>query len=387
MAPTKGPSLSGERFHVTYRIAAPNEAAARDRANALCVEQTVEFPADLLPPGPIANQIVGRIEALSPAPRSKDIALMPPAFIVNITYAAEIVGEDLTQLLNVIFGNSSLKRGLRVEALSLSPRLGRRFSGPRFGRSGLRDLCDAHDRPLLCSALKPLGLSPRDLATFAGAFAEGGIDLIKDDHGLADQPFCRFAERTERCAAAVAEANAKTGGKTRYIANISFDAAGLFQRATQARRVGVDGFLIAPGLVGFSTVEKLARDDTLAAPLLCHPALLGSFVVHPDSGLAPSLAFGTLPRLAGCDATIFPNAGGRFGFTQTDCAQIAQACDAPLATLAPIFPVPAGGMRLDRVEELRATYGKESILLIGGDLHRSNDLVARCRHFCDLVRG
>jgi ribulose-bisphosphate carboxylase large chain len=29
----------------------------------------------------------------------------------------------------------------------------------------------------------------------AHACALGGIDIIKDDHGLSDQPFCRYEER------------------------------------------------------------------------------------------------------------------------------------------------------------------------------------------------
>jgi ribulose-bisphosphate carboxylase large chain len=414
--------LSGERFGVTYRISADDEAAARRRAEELCVEQTVEFPADLLPAGAIPDQIVGRLEhledveapagvaagpapagdvAAGPAPAGDvaagpapagDVAAGPapaeqPAFLATISYAVEVVGGELTQLLNVIFGNSSLKRGLRVETLSLSPSLAERFRGPRFGRPGLRELCGASKRPLLATALKPMGLSPQELATLAGAYAAGGIDLIKDDHGLADQPFCRFEERAKRCAAAVAETNAKTGGSSRYVVNISFDAEQLPERAGYARAVGVSGFLAAPGLLGFATVKRLADDEALGLPVLAHPAFLGSFVVYRDAGIAPGLVFGTLPRLAGCDVSIFPNHGGRFGFSEADCASIAAACGDPLGDLAPIFPAPAGGMSLDRVDELLSAYGEQSVLLIGGDLHRGGDVIARCREFRALVEG
>jgi len=46
-----------------------------------------------------------------------------------------------------------------------------------------------------------------------------------------------------------------------------------------------------------------------------------------------------------------------------------------------------GGMSLDRVPELCRFYGKDSILLIGGDLHRHGpNLVENCRKFAELAK-
>jgi hypothetical protein len=61
-----------------------------------------------------------------------------------------------------------------------------------------------------------------------------------------------------------------------------------------------------------------------------------------------------------------------------------------MAGLAPIFPVPAGGMTLARVRELRDFYGLDCMLLIGGDLHAlepGEELVQRCRRFVALAAG
>ena len=78
----------------------------------------------------------------------------------------------------------------------------------------------AHDalagRALTCSALKPQGLCPAGLAGIAYELALGGIDFIKDDHGLADQAYSPFAERVEACAGAVRRANRETGFRTHY---------------------------------------------------------------------------------------------------------------------------------------------------------------------------
>ncbi|MBM4319942.1 MAG: ribulose 1,5-bisphosphate carboxylase large subunit [Deltaproteobacteria bacterium] len=374
--------LGGERLRVVYRIAARDEAEARVRAEDVCIEQTVEFPEDLVRDPDIRRGIFGQLEALAPAGSSERAAL---GWDATIGYAVEIVGRELTQLLNVIFGNVSLKPGIRVEQLELPPGLLALFPGPRFGRAGLRALLAAPARPLLCSALKPLGLTAGQLAALAGQLALGGLDLIKDDHGLADQPFAPFRERVARCAAAVAEANARTGGRCRYLPNVSAPAGELGERALLARELGAGGLLVSPGLVGLDALRRLADDDGPGLPILAHPALLGSYVVHPDSGIAHRVLFGLLLRLAGADGVVFPHAGGRFSFSLEACRSLAAGTAEAMGRLRPAFPAPAGGMRLERVAELRAFYDDEAIFLIGGDLHRCADLVAACRRFRELV--
>ena len=91
-------SLSGERFRVVYRIRGGDEGEMRRIAHGIALEQTVELPDELVPAGDIAAQIVGQIEDIIPA---------GDAFDVTISYAVECAGTGLTQLLNVIFGNTS----------------------------------------------------------------------------------------------------------------------------------------------------------------------------------------------------------------------------------------------------------------------------------------
>src|SRR5690606_31533630 len=154
------------------------------------------------PPGDIPDHIVGRVETFE--------SLAPDAHLARISYAVETTGYELTQLLNVVIGNSSIQPGIRVERLELCDSLLATFRGPRFGRQGLRDYLGVHDRPILCTALKPMGLCADDIAKLAYQFALGGIDIIKDDHGLADQSYCPFHERVARAVEAVARANAET---------------------------------------------------------------------------------------------------------------------------------------------------------------------------------
>lgn len=369
--------MSGERFRVLYHIRG-DEATALEKAGTICLEQTVELDASLVPAGPIRDRIVGRIEHFAPVEAG--------LFAAWISYAVETSAFELTQLLNVIFGNTSIKPGIRVADLDLGEQLLNHFPGPRFGIPGLRKLLGVPAGPLLCTALKPMGKSPAEIADLAYRFALGGIDIIKDDHGLTDQPFCPYRERVAACADAVARANAQTGKKSLYAPNITAPVLAIAERVRLAQDLGAGGLLIAPGLTGFDALLMLAADETVNLPLISHPAWLGSLIVSPDSGVAHAVIFGQLQRLAGADASIYPNYGGRFAFSREECARIAEGCRMSMGRYPPIFPTPGGGMTLDRIPDLLALYGEDVLFLMGGGLYgRSLDLVDNARYFLSLV--
>lgn len=370
--------FSRERFSVTYSIFG-SEKEARAKAEDICIEQTVEFPADEVPEGIIRDQVFGRVELLERFDQE--------SFKAIISYAVEIAAGELTQFLNVVFGNSSIKPGIRVEHLDLPESLLKHFKGPRFGREGIRKLLKVPKRPLLCTAIKPMGLSCQELADLAYQFALGGMDMIKDDHGLTDQCCSPFEERVKRCAEAVQRANRESAQSSIYIANITAPHNEVMKRARFAKNAGAEGLMVAPGIVGFDQMRELADDDSIALPILTHPALQGSFVTS-QNGISHGVIFGQLARLGGADATIFPNFGGRFSFSCSECKEIAHATKEPMGHLKTIFPAPGGGMSLDRVPEMLETYGQDLIFLIGGGLFKHGpDLVENCRYFRKMVES
>ncbi len=364
--------FSGGRFSVAYRLFG-NEREARARAEDICIEQTVEFPADEVPEGVIRDHVFGRIELFERFDQE--------SFQAVISFAVEIAAGELTQLLNVVFGNTSIKPGIRVEHLDLPESLLKNFKGPRFGREGIRKLLDVPRRPLLSTAVKPMGLSCKELAGLAYQFSLGGMDMIKDDHGLTDQCCAPFEERMKRCSDAVRKANRETGGHTIYVANITAPHRDVMKRARIAKDAGAGGLMVAPGLIGFDLMRQLAEDDGIGLPILTHPALQGSFVTG-QGGMSHRVLFGQLARLAGADAAIFPNFGGRFSFSREECADIVRGTGESMGRLKSIFPAPGGGMSLDRVPEMLETYGRDLIFLIGGGLFKHGpDLVENCRYF------
>ncbi len=348
------------RFKVSYSITG-TQKEARKKAFDICVEQTIEFPYELVKDKYVKNNIVGRIESLT--------RKGPSLFEAVISYDTSTAGKEFTQLLNVVFGNTSIKPGIRVEKVTLPTAMLAGFGGPRFGVSGIKKLTGVYNRPLLCSAIKPMGTSAEGLADMAYKFALGGIDLIKDDHGLANQAFSPFSRRVDLVSAAVRKANRQTGGKCLYAPNITADSeAEIIRRAKSAKKASAGGLVISPGLAGFNSMRLIAADKSIRLPLLMHPALLGSFTASKDSGFSHYFLYGQLARLCGADISIFPNFGGRFSFSKQECKSISEGCRVKMGGLKNILPGPGGGITVDRVAELKKFYGNDVIFLIGGGL-------------------
>ena len=324
-------------------------SSIEDRARAIAVEQSVEMPVSAIEDDYIRSNIVGRVVGIEP----RDAG----TFEVRIALAAETVGQDPGQLINMLFGNTSIHDDVVLHDAEIPAELIKSFGGPRHGLHGLRQKVGAGDRALTCSALKPQGLPPEKLAALAEKFAVGGVDYIKDDHGLADQAYSPFAARV----AAIAPVLRATGRAARYVPSLSGDLDSMRRQVAVAREFGVDTLMVAPMIFGLANFHRLVRDNADLA-FFAHPAMAGA------ARIDPAFLFGKLFRLLGADAVVFPNHGGRFGYSPETCRRIAGAALADWAGMRPSVPVPAGGMSLERVPEMLDFYGKDTMLLIGGAL-------------------
>ncbi len=354
-------------MRVIYRVL----SSARDidaRARAIAVEQSVEMPPHALRNPRVSDHILGRVEGV------EDDG--PGHHLVTVGLAMETTGFEAGQLMNMLFGNSSLHPELELVDVDFPAVAAEAFAGPRFGVEGFRRLTGAGPRPLTCTALKPQGSTIEELAALAGIFAAAGIDVIKDDHGLADQASTPFDARVRAVQHAVTMANRATGGRTLYAPSLTGGPKRQLTQLRSARDAGVGAVLIAPMISGLGALQELAGEGL---PILAHPALAGA------SRIRQPLLLGKLFRLVGADAVIYPNHGGRFGFSSDLCREIASVLRTPWLGMAASVPVPAGGMHPDRVEELVDFYGRDVMLLIGGALLEANDVAAAARAFVNRV--
>ena len=349
------------RIQATYRIRA-DAASIAARAQGIAVEQSVEMPLGAITDANVLANVVGEVQEIAD--------LGGGVFEVRIGLAAETVGADAGQLLNMLFGNTSLHEDVSLHDLELPQAMAAAFAGPNHGEAGMRArLGLGGARALTCSAIKPQGAPVELLAHLAGQFTRGRIDWIKDDHGMADQAYGRFAHRMAACAAAVQAASRETGHPTRYAPSLSGTLETMRTQIRQAREAGLDSVVIAPMVAGFSTFHTLVR-ETPDFTFLAHPSMGGA------SRIAPPALIGKLFRLLGADAVVVPSHGGRFGYTRETCTALATAARQVWHGLHAALPTPAGGMTLARVGEILDFYGPQTMVLIGGSLLEARERLA-----------
>ncbi|MBB5048187.1 ribulose-bisphosphate carboxylase large chain [Rhodopseudomonas rhenobacensis] len=362
--------MTEPRIIATYHIASDADRIEQ-RAQGLAIEQSVECPLEAIGDPAILDTIVGRVEDI--------VELQPGRYAVRVGLAAATAPAEPGQLLNMLFGNSAIQDDVALADVALPDSYLAAFGGPRVGLAGIRALTGASQRALTASALKPQGLSPAALAGIAEQLARGGVDLIKDDHGLADQAFSPFAARAVAVGQAVREANAASGGRTLYAPNISGTLDDMRRQLSIIREEGIGALLVAPMIVGLSNFHAIVK-EAAGLVVVAHPAMAGAVKI------APPLLLGRLFRLLGADATVFPNYGGRFAYSTDTCRALAAASRDPWDQLNACMPVPAGGIMLHRVNELLQFYGQDVMLLIGGSLLAAREqLTEQASRFVDRV--
>lgn len=339
------------KLDVVYHVRS-DARSIEERARAIAVEQSVEMPVAAITDEFVHAEIIGRVTGIA--------ELSHGLFEVRIALAEATVGRDAGQLINMLFGNTSLHVDVCLADVSLPDDVVASFAGPRHGLAGLRQRVGADGRALTCSALKPQGLPAAKLAELARRLAEGGIDYVKDDHGLADQAFSPFAARVDAIAAAVADVARQRGHHVRYVPSLCGDLDDMRGQLSIAHNAGIDTVMAAPMIMGFANFHRLVREHPGTA-FFAHPTMAGT-------AIAPPLLLGKLFRMLGADAVIFPNHGGRFGYSPDTCSRLATTARADWHGMRPCVPVPAGGMTRNRVAEMLDFYGIDIMLLIGGAL-------------------
>src|SRR2546421_9571217 len=205
-------SFVPSRITAIYHVRS-DARAIQARAQAIAVEQSVEMPLSAIEDQSILDEIVGKVEDVS------DIG--NGVFAVRIGLAAATVGEDPGQLINMLFGNTSLQDDVTLYDAAFPDELMRHRKGPHCGLAGIRHRTGIKGRAFTCTALKPQGLAPDKLAELAARFAHGGIDFIKDDHGIANQSYSPFEARVNAVADALRKVQDETGHLARYAPSIT----------------------------------------------------------------------------------------------------------------------------------------------------------------------
>ena len=112
-----------QRFTVTYHITVRDGRGIKDYAQDIAIEQTVEVPYDCIPEEHFYEGIMGQIEDI------EDISEDGSLYRVVISYRCDISGFAIPQLMNILFGNISLKNNIRLVDLYLPESFRSAFPG------------------------------------------------------------------------------------------------------------------------------------------------------------------------------------------------------------------------------------------------------------------
>ncbi|MCV9900449.1 2,3-diketo-5-methylthiopentyl-1-phosphate enolase (DK-MTP-1-P enolase) [Exiguobacterium sp. 8H] len=287
----------------------------------------------------------------------------------SIRYPLHNVTPDFSSILTTTFGKLSLDPGVQLVDLSLPEELAPDFPGAAFGVEGVRDILRVHDRPLAMSIFK--GVIGRDLDFLATQLRDqfaGGIDLVKDDEILYDNPLTPSLERARIGASVIREHKETTGRSVLYAVTLSGPVFTLLDQAKRLMEAGATALLFNVYTYGLDALRELAKDPEIHVPILAHPAFAGALT----GSVRHSLLFGKLIRLAGADLTLFPSPYGSLSTPKDEAQQIQTYATEPHWT-KPILTVPSAGIHPGLVPDLIRDFGSDVVINAGGGIHGHPD--------------
>jgi ribulose-bisphosphate carboxylase large chain len=214
------------------------------------------------------------------------------------------------------------------------------FDGPRFGIGGLRERWNIHRRPFFFGVIKPnIGLAPEPFAALAEQAWLGGLDIAKDDEMLADPDWSPLATRATLLGAARERAEAATGERKVYLANITDEVDRLCDLHDTAVAAGAGAVMLNALPVGLSAARMLRRHAQV--PLVAHFPLIAAASRLPTFGVHTRVLT-RLQRLAGFDVIIMPGFGERMMTTAAEVRDNIAACTEPMGAIRPSLPAPGG---------------------------------------------
>lgn len=288
---------------------------------------------------------------------------------IKITYPSINYSHDLPAILTTVFGKLSLDGEVKLLDLEFSDEMKKAFPGPKFGISGIRDLVGVYDRPLLMSIFK--GVIGRDLAYLKDQLklqVLGGVDLVKDDEILFDNPLTPFEDRILAGKEVLQQVFEETGHKALYAVNLSGKTFDLKDKAKRATELGASVLLFNVFAYGLDVMQSLVEDPEINLPIMAHPAVSGASTASSLYGFSSPLLLGKLVRMSGADFSLFPSPYGSVALDRNEALGIAENC-LNEDHFKKTFPVPSAGIHPGLVPLLVNDFGMNSVINAGGGVH------------------
>ncbi|HDX9589158.1 TPA: 2,3-diketo-5-methylthiopentyl-1-phosphate enolase [Bacillus pseudomycoides] len=289
---------------------------------------------------------------------------------IKIYYPSANFTNDLPAVFTTVFGKLSLDGEIKLIDLAFSDDIKKCFPGPKFGIDEIRNNLNVHNRPLLMSISKGMiGRNIGYLKTQLRDQASGGVDIVKDDEILFNNPLTPLSERIRAGKEVLQSVYETYGHKTLYAVNLSGRTYDLKEKAKQAVAAGADLLLFNVFAYGLDVLQALAEDNDIPIPIMAHPAVSGTYIASKLYGFSSSLLLGKLLRYAGADFSLFPSPYGNVALKQEEVLYLAKALTDENEPFKRSFPVPSAGIHPGLVPLLIHDFGTECVINAGGGIH------------------
>jgi len=290
------------------------------------------------------------------------------AFNVTIFYPYHNFGKKIPNLLTAVCGEGVFHApdicAVRLLDIDFPPSFLVDFQGPQFGVKGLRTLLNVPERPLLFGVIKPnVGLPPQPFAELGYQAWLGGLDIAKDDEQLGDVAWSSLADRTRLLGELCKRAEAETGEKKMYLANITDEVDQLIASHDLAVKNGAKAVMINGMTTGFSAIRMLRKHAQV--PLVSHFDFMAPYIQLPWFGVRDKV-FTKLQRMAGYDVLIYPGLDSRLKTTKEEVLANAEACLCEMGGLKKMLPVPAGSQWAGSLGSLYQLLGTTDFGIVPG---------------------
>ena len=287
---------------------------------------------------------------------------------IKIAFPITNFDSDLGALLTAVYGKISLAPKIKLEDIEFSEAYLNPFKGPGFGVSGIRNLLDKKELPLLMSIFKPcLGLEPNEFGEMFYLQASAGIDLVKDDEILFDNDFNKTLKRLEACL----KAKEKAKAKTIYAINLTGKVNEIFERAKELEKNGANCILFNYVSYGLPLLQELR--EIVSIPIMAHPAFAGALCMSTFSGLSEKLLLGKLPRIAGADFVLFPSPYGSLSWDKSITKDIQTELTEKLSNIERAWPVPSAGVKAETIKQIVNDFGNDVVINAGTAVWENKD--------------
>lgn len=306
-------------------------------------------------------------------------------YYVKIAYKLDLFEPgNICQIMSAIAGNvfgMKAVRNLRLEDIYWPPGIVREYNGPLFGIKGVRDLFKVYDRPLTATVPKPkVGLYPDEYAEASYEIMIGGVDLVKDDENNTSMKFCKFKERVEKVLKMRDKAEAETGEKKGFLANITAPFGEMVKRAKFVKDLGGEYVMIDILTVGWSALQEFMKiNQDLKLRIHAHRAFHAAFTRKKRHGMSMKVV-AEFARLLGVDQLHVGTVIGKLEaekmevFALTDILRKSKVREKPrlklLAknwlSLKPVVPVSSGGLHPGLMPYIIKLFGVDLLIQAGG---------------------